>query len=122
MHFAGIHAGYAPRGWGTRAVASGASEPSLPEILHPDRRCGVGTPPAHRHAAAGQALLFASDQNGGHWHLPWAALHDPATGPFIPTGDMTSASEIHTATLLRDGRVLIARGAGAALATAEIHR
>jgi len=37
-------------------------------------------------------------------------LYDPAPGTFIPTGPMNHPRESHTATLLRDGRVLIAGG------------
>jgi hypothetical protein len=58
-----------------------------------------------------------------------AELYDPSTGTFTPTGDMTTDRLWHTATLLADGRVLIAGGAngvrggydGPPLASAELY-
>jgi hypothetical protein len=47
-----------------------------------------------------------------------AEVYDSARGVFTPTGSMTRSRELHTATLLRDGRVLIA---GGALASAELY-
>ncbi len=58
--------------------------------------------------------------------LPYAELYDPKTGTFSATGSMTAARFYQTATLLADGRVLVAGGGGdytnrQFLATAEIY-
>ena len=44
----------------------------------------------------------------GFWVVPGAELFDPVTGSFAPAG--ISAHDIHTATLLQSGQVLIAGG------------
>jgi hypothetical protein len=59
--------------------------------------------------------------------LDTAELYDPATGSWTTTGRMIEARGYHTATLLRDGRVLVAGGrsnnssTGHALASAELY-
>src|SRR4051812_39379699 len=54
-----------------------------------------------------------------------AELYDPSTGTFSKTGSMTTNRQGHTATLLADGRVLIAGGTNSsrnpALASAELY-
>ncbi|MEX0630167.1 MAG: kelch repeat-containing protein [Chloroflexota bacterium] len=55
-----------------------------------------------------------------------AELYDPASGTWIPTGNMVQARVYDTATLLLDGRVLVAGGSssgtlGEALASAELY-
>ena len=56
-------------------------------------------------------------------NLATAELYDPATGIWTPTGSMYTGRSNHTATLLADGRVLVAGGYGASgfLNSAEIY-
>ena len=57
--------------------------------------------------------------------LASAELYDPKTGAFSPTASMTTARTDQTATLLSDGRVLMAGGydrTTESLASAELYQ
>jgi hypothetical protein len=73
----------------------------------------------------GQVLIAGGSQNiGFRSELASAEIYDPNFGSFRATGAMTTPREGHTATLLRDGRVLIAGGSPngtATTASAEVY-
>ena len=61
----------------------------------------------------GRVLVLGSfDAANGGDTVSAAQLYDPTTGTFAPTGSMAVARSGPTVTLLRDGRVLVAGGAG----------
>jgi galactose oxidase-like protein len=77
--------------------------------------------------ANGEVLLAGGeriDEDGFNVVLSSVEIYNPTTGRFHPTGSMHVARKHHTATLLRDGRVLIVGGEdnnGHALETAELY-
>ena len=61
--------------------------------------------------ADGRVLVVGGQRNiGFRTALASTEIYDPATGAFINAAPMSVAREGHTATLLRDGRVLVAGG------------
>ena len=64
--------------------------------------------------ANGKVLIVGGNEFSGYptWltSIPNAELYDPATRTFTTTGSMSIGRTLHTATLLRDGRVLIVGG------------
>jgi hypothetical protein len=73
----------------------------------------------------GRVLLTGGDQNVGfRSQLASAEIYDPRSGTFSATGSMSTPREGHTATMLRDGRVLIVGGSANGIQTlgsAEIY-
>jgi hypothetical protein len=81
----------------------------------------------------GRVLVVGGENDeGAGVFLNSAELYDPASGRFSPTGAMSTPRENQSATLLRDGRVLVTGGdqgwaggggggSGDMLATAEIY-
>ena len=68
-------------------------------------------------------VVGGADLSDGIDNLATAEIYDPATGRFTPTGSMAQGRAEHTATLLADGRVLVAGGYGGGtlpVGTAEI--
>jgi|HubBroStandDraft_6_1064221.scaffolds.fasta_scaffold33717_1 hypothetical protein len=65
---------------------------------------------AHGPAATNGKVLITGGSVGFLSDLATAELFDPATGTFTPTGAMTHLRNEHTATLLNNGKVLLAGG------------
>jgi N-acetylneuraminic acid mutarotase len=68
----------------------------------------------------GRILVTGGVQNAGfRSQLASAEIYDPGTGTFSATGSMTTPREGHTATMLRDGRVLIVGGSANGVRTLD---
>lgn len=87
---------------------------------------------ARRHATVtllldGRVLIAGGNNPAAPSAAPFASaeIYNPATESFTLTGSMTTGRTIHTATLLPDGKVLIAGGwssvTNSSIATAEIY-
>jgi hypothetical protein len=104
-------------------LANGQQPPTTAEIYDP--RTGTfsrtGSPIGTRwdYTATllpdGRVLVAggSTEKNGLADSSPSAELYDPTTGQFAATGPMVADRSDHTATLLPDGRVLIAGGTSA---------
>lgn len=76
--------------------------------------------------AGGRMVVRVKEPGGGSVYVTRASetaeLYDPASGKFAATGKMANGHSDHTATRLRDGRVLIAGGCyGEPTNTAELY-
>jgi hypothetical protein len=65
-------------------------------------------------------VLIAGGSNGSAV-LSSTELYDPSTGTFTPIASLTNTRELHTATLLNNGTVLITGGFGSSLSSAELY-
>lgn len=77
---------------------------------------GNMTTTRYRHVAVllnnGHVLITGGENNGSGPPSPLASaeLYDPVTGTFTATGSMSTSRIFHTATVLENGKVLIAAG------------
>ena len=71
--------------------------------------------------AGGNNCFFSYYYYSCSGDLAASELYDPSTGTFTATGNMTARRSFHTATLLADGRVLIAGGTSGSGTSAELY-
>ena len=102
-------------------VAGGSGSLSSAELYDPATGLWSTTGPLatgrDRHTAtllSNGMVLVAGGYNGGYsgGYLSSAELYDPATGLWSATGSLATARYQHTATLLANGKVLVAAGYG----------
>ena len=94
----------------------------------PRARCRLPASDTRRRSSTmAVCSLSAATPARSRWRRPptplsrSAELYDPAKGTFVATGSMSVGRAFHSATLLADGRVLIAGGHGAlAMSSTEI--
>jgi hypothetical protein len=114
------------RGFSNRAVFSLlfaiASSRGIAQNAAQFARTGDMTAPRSQHTATllqdGRVLItggVAYERGYRGTVLASAEVYDPATGTFTVTGSMSTERRMHTATLLPNGRVLIAGGYGQTL-------
>jgi hypothetical protein len=70
---------------------------------------------------SGKVLVAAGLSGPGSLPDASAELYDPASGTWTATGSLNTARYIHTATLLPNGKVLVAGGQNGDLASAELY-
>lgn len=98
---------------GSGAVADTAEvyDPASDSWLPTTTRMAVGHDQATCVALpSGKVLITGGLNQVGSGSTAVAELYDPVTGAFTTTGSMVSARYRHSATLLEDGRVLVAGG------------
>jgi Galactose oxidase, central domain len=110
------------------AVARAETYDPAMSAFVPTGSMGVGRYGHTATALPGGDVLIAGgeriDEDGFDIALSSAEIYDPTTGRFHPTGSMRVARKHHTATVLRDGQVLLAGGEdnnGHALESAELY-
>jgi hypothetical protein len=118
---------------GTVLVAGGEAGSGSAELYDPSTGSWTGTgsmdTPRFHHTATllpdGKVLVAGGYEvsDGHRVGLASAELYDPSTGSWTATGSMDTARFLHTATLLTDGKVLVAGGdsGSATLASAELY-